>query len=161
MSASDPSMLPKPILASRGPSTYVPSRAASRPSGFDPSRRITSRSPEALALGSRRHFIPASLSLPRARVPFLPVSRLHSVPGRAATRRRYADPPAGAFFSRVSRPVSGLRFRAAHTLPFYVDDGTSAPRAQSFLTRPRHISPVNHTRGPSRELGRAVTTIGI
>jgi hypothetical protein len=52
------------------PGSREPSRAASRPCGFDPSRRITSRSPEALALGSRRHFIPASLSLPRARVPF-------------------------------------------------------------------------------------------
>jgi hypothetical protein len=39
MSASDPSMLPKPILASRGPSTYGPSRAASRSYGFDPSRK--------------------------------------------------------------------------------------------------------------------------
>lgn len=39
MSASDPSMLPEPILASRGLSTYEPSRVASRPFGFDPSRK--------------------------------------------------------------------------------------------------------------------------
>jgi hypothetical protein len=32
-----------------------PSRGASRPSGFDPSRRIMCRSPEALARGPRRH----------------------------------------------------------------------------------------------------------
>jgi hypothetical protein len=64
MSASDPSMLPKPILASRGPSTYEPSRAASRPSGFDPSRRITCRSPEALARGPRRAAV--AITVPRS-----------------------------------------------------------------------------------------------
>ena len=61
-------------------------------------RAIMSRSPEALAFGSRRHFIPASLSLPlcgcllnrsrdcsRSRVPRFP-------------RRRYADAPAAASF---------------------------------------------------------------
>ena len=49
--------------------SYEPSRKASRPSGFDPSRDH-----ESLAGGtrprSRRHFIPASLSLPFVRVPF-------------------------------------------------------------------------------------------
>ncbi|MET4235188.1 hypothetical protein ABIA85_008496 [Bradyrhizobium sp. LA6.10] len=45
------------------------SRAASRPSGVDPSRSIMSRSPEALARGPRRHCMPASLSLSRVRVP--------------------------------------------------------------------------------------------
>jgi hypothetical protein len=68
MSASDPSMLPKPILASRGPSTYEPSRKASRPSGFDPSRDHESLAGDTRPR-SRRHFIPASLSLPFVRVP--------------------------------------------------------------------------------------------
>jgi hypothetical protein len=42
----------------------APSRMPSRPSGFYPSRDHESLSPEALAVGSRRHFIPALLSLP-------------------------------------------------------------------------------------------------
>jgi hypothetical protein len=60
MSASDPSMLPEPILASRGPSTYEPSRKASRPSGFDPSRKSCraprrGHSEKGLASGDRYH----------------------------------------------------------------------------------------------------------
>lgn len=61
-----------------------------------------SRSPEALAFGSRRHFIPASLSLPlcgclvnRSR----DCSRSR-VPPRFP-RRRYADAPAAASFSSL------------------------------------------------------------
>src|SRR6266702_1801334 len=54
--------------ASAAPGSREPSRKASRPSGFDPSRDH-----ESLAGGtrprSRRHFIPASLSLPFLRVP--------------------------------------------------------------------------------------------
>jgi hypothetical protein len=54
--------------ASAAPGSREPSRKASRPSGFDPSRDH-----ESLAGGtrprSRRHFIPASLSLPFVRVP--------------------------------------------------------------------------------------------
>ena len=51
------------------PGSREPSRKASRPSGFDPSRDH-----ESLAGGtrprSRRHFMPASLSRPFVRVPF-------------------------------------------------------------------------------------------
>jgi hypothetical protein len=60
-------------------------------------RAIMSRSPEALAFGSRRHFIPASLSLPLCGC-LLNRSRDCSrsrVPPRFP-RRRYADAPAAA-----------------------------------------------------------------
>ena len=63
-------------------------------------RAIMSRSPEALAFGSRRHFIPASLSLPLCGC-LLNRSRDCSrsrVPPRFP-RRRYADAPAAASFS--------------------------------------------------------------
>jgi len=84
-------------------------------------RAIMSRSPEALAFGSRRHFIPASLSLPlcgclvnRSR----DCSRSR-VPPRFP-RRRYADAPAAASFSclrfasaRSRRsPVGGTKMEA-------------------------------------------------
>jgi len=85
--------------AGRGPGSRAPSRKASRPSGFDP-RAIMSRSPEALAFGARRHFIPASLSLPLCGC-LLDRSRDCSrsrVPPRYP-RRRYADAPAAASFS--------------------------------------------------------------
>ena len=62
-------------------------------------RAIMSRSPEALAFGSRRHFIPASLSLPLCGC-LLNRSRDCSrsrVPPRFP-RRRYADAPAAASF---------------------------------------------------------------
>ena len=39
MSASDQNMLTDPVLVSRGPSTYEPSRFASRQFGFDPLRK--------------------------------------------------------------------------------------------------------------------------
>ena len=97
MSASDPSMLPEPILASRGPSTY-PSRRLGHPASIP--RAIMSCSPEALAFGARRHFIPASLSLPLCGC-LLNRSRDCSrsrVPPRFP-RRRYADAPAAASFS--------------------------------------------------------------
>ena len=70
-------------------------------------RAIMSRSPEALAFGSRRHFIPASLSLPLCGC-LLNRSRDCSrsrVPPRFP-RRRYADAPAAASFCP-------LRFAAA------------------------------------------------
>src|SRR5206468_8641296 len=65
---------------------------------------------ESLAGGSRvrgrRHFMPAPLSLPRTRVPCLPVSRLHSVaaPAVISCRRPYhcAAPAVFAFASRLS-----------------------------------------------------------
>jgi hypothetical protein len=63
-------------------------------------RAIMSRSPEALAFGARRHFIPASLSLPLCGC-LLNRSRDCSrsrVPPRFP-RRRYADAPAAASFS--------------------------------------------------------------
>ena len=63
-------------------------------------RAFMSRSPEALAFGSRRHFIPASLSLPLCGC-LLNRSRDCSrsrVPPRFP-RRRYADAPAAASFS--------------------------------------------------------------
>ena len=63
-------------------------------------RGIMSRSPEALAFGARRHFIPASLSLPLCGC-LLDRSRDCSrsrVPPRFP-RRRYADAPAAASFS--------------------------------------------------------------
>ena len=63
-------------------------------------RAIMSRSPEALAFGSRRHCIPASLSLPLCGC-LLNRSRDCSrsrVPPRFS-RRRYADAPAAASFS--------------------------------------------------------------
>jgi hypothetical protein len=62
-------------------------------------RAIMSRSPEALAFGSRRHFIPASLSPPLCGC-LLNRSRDCSrsrVPPRFP-RRRYADAPAAASF---------------------------------------------------------------
>ena len=65
-------------------------------------RAIMSRSPEALAFGSRRHFIPASLSLPLCGC-LLNRSRDCSrsrVPPRFP-RRRYADAPAAASFSSL------------------------------------------------------------
>jgi hypothetical protein len=82
--------------AGRGPGSRVPSRKASRPSGFDPSRDHESLA-GGTRLRARRHFIPASLSLPlcgclvdrsrdcsRSRVPpWFP-------------HRRYADAPAAA-----------------------------------------------------------------
>ena len=79
-------------------------------------RAIMSRSPEALAFGSRRHFIPASLSLPLCGC-LLNRSRDCSrsrVPPRFS-RRRYADAPAAAslsclrFASARSSPVTGGR----------------------------------------------------
>lgn len=66
-------------------------------------RAIMSRSPEALAFGSRRHFIPASLSLPLCGC-LLNRSRDCSrsrVPPRFP-RRRYADAPAAASFHFVA-----------------------------------------------------------
>jgi hypothetical protein len=51
------------------PGSCESNRVAFRPCGFDPSRTIMCRSPEALARGPRRHCIPASLSLSRVRVP--------------------------------------------------------------------------------------------
>lgn len=63
-------------------------------------RAIMSRSPEALAFGARRHFIPASLSLPLCGC-LINRSRDCSrsrVPPRFP-RRRYADAPAAASFS--------------------------------------------------------------
>jgi hypothetical protein len=73
-------------------------------------RAIMSRSPEALAFGSRRHFIPASLSLPlcgclvnRSR----DCSRSR-VPPRFP-RRRYADAPAAAFISCLRFASAGFR----------------------------------------------------
>jgi hypothetical protein len=80
--------------AGRGPGSREPSRRASRPSGFDPSRGH-----ESLAFGSRRHFIPASLSLPLCGC-LLNRSRDCSrsrVPPRFS-RPRYADAPAAASF---------------------------------------------------------------
>jgi hypothetical protein len=62
-------------------------------------RAVMSRSPETLAFGSRRHFIPASLSLPLCGC-LLNRSRDCSrsrVPPRFP-RRRYADAPAAAPF---------------------------------------------------------------
>ena len=84
-------------------------------------RAIMSRSPEALAFGSRRHFIPAALSLPLCGC-LLNRSRDCSrsrVPPRFS-RRRYADAPAAASFSclrfasaRSRRsPVGGAKLEA-------------------------------------------------
>ena len=74
-------------------------------------RAIMSRSPEALAFGSRRHFIPAALSLPLCGC-LLNRSRDCSrsrVPPRFS-RRRYADAPAAASFSRLlRRDLAGYR----------------------------------------------------
>ena len=84
-------------------------------------RAIMSRSPEALAFGSRRHFIPASLSLPLCGC-LLNRSRDCSrsrVPPRFP-RRRYADAPAAASFSACA----SLRRRRSQFL-----------MARSFRTR--------------------------
>ena len=72
-------------------------------------RAIMSRSPEALAFGARRHFMPTSLSLPFCGC-LLNRSRDCSrsrVPPRFP-RRRYADAPAAASFP-------GLRFAQARS----------------------------------------------
>ena len=102
-----------------------------------------------------------------------------SGPAVISFRRRYHCPALGCLFNRsrdctrsrvpplrvgamltllrvpflAARPVSGLRFRAAHTLLFYVDDGTSAPRAQSFLTRPATSAPLITRVSPRASLG--------
>ena len=100
--------------AGRGPGSREPSRKASRPSGFDPSRDH-----ESLAGGtrprSRRHFIPASLSLPffgcllnrsrdcsRSRVPprfrvgaMLTLLRLPLFSACASLQRDLTGPPVG------------------------------------------------------------------
>jgi hypothetical protein len=84
------------------PFFFTPQRRT--PFGNDASRTIMCRSPEALARGPRRHCIPASLSLPRVRVPSYPVSRLQSVPRPAAFR-------VGAMLTLLRlpcRPVSRL-----------------------------------------------------
>ena len=88
----------------RGPGSRAPSRDASRPLRLRSLAAILSRSPEALAFGARRHFIPASLSLPLrgcllSRSTDCSRSR---VPPRLA-RRRYADAPAAASFSWLLR----------------------------------------------------------
>jgi hypothetical protein len=73
-------------------------------------RANMSRSPEALAFGSRRHFIPASLSLPLCGC-LLNRSRDGSrsrVPPRLP-RRRDADAPAAASFSCLR--LASTRFR--------------------------------------------------
>ena len=95
--------------AGRGPGSRGPSRKASRPSGFDPSRGHESLA-GGTRFGSRRHFIPASLSLPlcgcllnRSRDCSRPASR------RGSPRRRYADAPAAASFSRLR--FASARFR--------------------------------------------------
>jgi hypothetical protein len=98
MSASDPSMLPKPILASRGPSTYEPSRAASRPCGFDPSRKScgvprrghSGKGPAVMKYAGVAITAPFPGALLTGLVAALgPACRL---------RRRYAHAPAGAIF---------------------------------------------------------------
>lgn len=96
--------------AAATPGSLKPSRAASRPSGFDPLRTINvslaggtrsrappslhagvaitvprsgallNRSPDCSRLGSRDHFMPASLSLPLRRLPFLPCCSLVAAP---------------------------------------------------------------------------------
>ena len=87
--------------AGRGPGSRAPSRKRlGRPASIP--RAVMSGSPEALAFGSRRHFIPASLSLPLCGC-LLYRSRDCSrsrVPPRLP-RRRYADAPAAASFSRL------------------------------------------------------------
>jgi hypothetical protein len=79
------------------PHMYRAARRLGHPASIP--RVIMSRSPEALAFGSRRHFIPASLSLPLCGC-LLNRSRDCSrsrVPPRFP-RRRYADAPAAASF---------------------------------------------------------------
>jgi hypothetical protein len=109
MSASDPSMLPELILQVGGrPHMNRAARRLGHPASIP--RAIMSRSPEALAFGSRRHFIPASLSLPLCGC-LLNRSRDCSrsrVPPRFP-RRRYADAPAAASFSCLR--FASARFR--------------------------------------------------
>ncbi len=91
-------------------------------------RAIMSRSPEALAFGSRRHFIPASLSLPLCGC-LLNRSRDCSrsrVPPRFP-RRRYADAPAAALLTGLgvgewSPPRCGTRPYARLCLRKWSDD---------------------------------------
>jgi hypothetical protein len=73
-------------------------------------RAIMSSSPEALAFGSRRHFIPASLSLPLCGCllnPSRDCSRLR-VPPRFPPRR-YADAPAAASLCYLRFASAGSR----------------------------------------------------
>ena len=114
--------------AGRGPGSRAPSRKASRPSGFDPSRDHESLA-GGTRLGSRRHFIPASLSLPLCGC-LLNRSRDCSrsrVPPRFP-RRRYADAPAAASFSCLrfasarfrQSPVRGTKMEARSDIGAFV-----------------------------------------
>ena len=117
--------------AGRGPGSRAPSRKRLGHPASIP-RAIMSRSPEALAFGSRRHFIPASLSLPLCGC-LLNRSRDCSrsrVPPRFP-RRRYADAPAAASFSC-------LRFASARSRQSPVGERKLDPWGQS-PSSPRSI----------------------
>jgi hypothetical protein len=95
--------------AGRGTGFHAPSRKRLGHPASVP-RAIMGRSPEALAFGSRRHFIPASLSLPLCgcRLDRSRDCSRSRVPPRFP-RRRYADAPAAASFSCLR--LASARFR--------------------------------------------------
>ena len=120
----------------RWPRTGLSSRAARRlghPALIP--RAIMGRSPEALAFGSRRHFIPASLSLPLCGC-LLNRSRDCSrsrVPPRFS-RRRYADAPAAASFSCLRFASARLRHSPVGERNWKLDpNGLLPPSPSSVL----------------------------
>ena len=127
--ACGPQHLARPLVADRA-LVHRAARRLGHPASIP--RAIMSRSPEALAFGSRRHFIPASLSLPLCGC-LLNRSRDCSrsrVPPRFP-RRRYADAPAAASFSC-------LRFASARSRQSPVGERKLDPWGQS-PSSPRSI----------------------
>ena len=105
--ARQPSALARPLAAERA-LVHRAARRLGHPASIP--RAIMSCSPEALAFGARRHFIPASLSLPLCGSLFnrsRDCSRSR-VPPRSP-RRRYADAPAAASYSCLR--FASARFR--------------------------------------------------